>query len=306
MSWVKLDDRYFSNGKIRRISIGARLLHVASMCHCAATLNDGEIPLQDVIMVQAACGVLDQSAIQELVREGLWDPIIVDCNGVTNAVSNAVTDVVTGYRVHDFLEYNPPSERVKANREATKARVDKWRKSNCNGVTNAVTNAVSNGPCNTAPLPLPLPLPRSPEESPSARDPSGTSTEYGIRPKHMQASAWFDKFKIAWCKKKSVMSYGKGEADSRACGRLDGLLNSLFPGDVLKAWERIDEVFADFFETNDRAAANAGHQFAFFAANFHAYMIPREKRPSPNPPQRFQQAQPLDLPILRSTAHGNE
>lgn len=154
MSWVKLDDRYFSNGKIRRVSIGARLLHVASMCHCAAALSDGLIPLGDLLMVQAACGVTDARSVAELVEVGLWDEDFER----GNVVGNGVTNAVTGYRVHDYLEYNPPSARVIANREATKVRVDKYRKSLSNGVTNAATNAVSNGHCNIAPVPVPVPV----------------------------------------------------------------------------------------------------------------------------------------------------
>lgn len=118
------------------------------MCHCAATLNDGEIPIHDLLMVQAASGVTGQESVDELIREGLWDVV---CNDVTNAV--------TAYRVHDYLEYNPPSARVFDSRAKTKERVDKWRKSNGNGVTNGVTNGVSNGTCNAAPVPVPVPLP---------------------------------------------------------------------------------------------------------------------------------------------------
>lgn len=155
MSWVKLDDRYFSNGKIRRVSIEARLLHVASMCHCAAALNDGEIPIHDVVMVQAAAGVMSTSAIDELVRVGLWDPIFDECNGNSNGVGNAVT----GYRVHDYLEYNPPSAKVEESREKTRARVEKYRKSKGNGVSNGVTTTVTNGVSNAAPVPVPVPVP---------------------------------------------------------------------------------------------------------------------------------------------------
>jgi len=147
MSWVKLDDRYLTNGKVRKVRPLARLLHVSSMCHCAAALNDGEFQLSDLPMIQAAAETFDASDVAALVTAGLWDPIM-DGNAVT------------GYRVHDFLEYNPPAVRVFAARKATAERVAKWRESQCNGVTNGVSSGVSNGPCNTAPpSPVPRPLP---------------------------------------------------------------------------------------------------------------------------------------------------
>jgi hypothetical protein len=161
VSWVKLDDRYFSNGKIRQCSPSARLLHVASMCHCAAALNDGEFPVSDLPLIQAMAGVLDVEAVNQLAEAGLWDVLRGDpCNAVT------------GYRVHDFLEYNPPAARVLAARKATAERVAKWRGLQCNAVTGPVTNGVSNGTCNTAPpspvpRPLPGPVPRR-KRSPAA------------------------------------------------------------------------------------------------------------------------------------------
>ena len=160
MSWVKLDDRYLTNGKIRRVRPLARLLHVSSMCHCAAALNDGEFPLSDLPMIQAAAETFEPCDVEALVTAGLWDPLMFG-------------NAVTGYRVHDFLEYNPPAARVFEARKATAARVAKWRESQCNGVSSAVSNGVGNGHCNTAPpSPVPRPLPDPVPTSKKKRSPA--------------------------------------------------------------------------------------------------------------------------------------
>jgi hypothetical protein len=122
-------------------------------------------------------------------------------------------------------------------------------------------------------------------ETPSARDPSATGTEYGIRPKHATASAWFHSFSLAWCKSKSKLSYAHS-SDSVARGRFDSTLDALDPGDVLEAWNRKEAIFAEFLETNDRKAQEVGYIFAFFVNNFSAYMIPKEKRTAKEQPRR--------------------
>ena len=145
MAWVKLDDRYFANGKILKVSPSAVLLHIASMCHCASALNDGEFPLAELGIICAIARVQGPPEVAELVQAGLWDE-----TGQCNAV--------TGYKVHDFLEYNPPAAKVRADRQRTTARVAKWREAQRNAITGDQCNDVGNGVCNGAPLPLPRPL----------------------------------------------------------------------------------------------------------------------------------------------------
>lgn len=47
-----------------------------------------------------------------------------------------------GHQLHDFLAYNPTAERVRADRAATKARVERFRNAARNGVTAPATNGV--------------------------------------------------------------------------------------------------------------------------------------------------------------------
>lgn len=90
MSWVKLDDGFFSNRKVRSVSATAALFDIASFCFCAQSENDGHVLTGDVQMIAAMVRVRSPAKyVKELVQVGLWD---VEPGG---------------YNVHDFLEYNP-------------------------------------------------------------------------------------------------------------------------------------------------------------------------------------------------------
>jgi hypothetical protein len=66
-------------------------------------------------------------AIKDLVAAGLWVP------------------VEGGYQIHDYGDYQPLAAQVKAEREATRNRVKRWRERSSNDVTQSVTDPVTNG-----------------------------------------------------------------------------------------------------------------------------------------------------------------
>jgi hypothetical protein len=124
VTWVKLDDSFARNRKVRRLSDRAFRLHVAAICYAAGHLTDGEIDdlaLEEVAIAARirACG----KPVAELVDGGLWRAE----NGV--------------YLINDFLEYNPSREQVVEARKRTAARVARWR----NGVTNDVRTPLVTG-----------------------------------------------------------------------------------------------------------------------------------------------------------------
>ena len=143
MSWVKLDDQYPDHPKIVDVGPLGMALHVAATCYCARYLTDGFVPAK---------------VINRLIN---FDGIsITESNGVSNAVTNiSVTEQLTragllekvdgGYQVHDYLEYNPTGEQVRAERERNKDRQKQYRD------RNGVSNGVSNGIINDAPSPSP-------------------------------------------------------------------------------------------------------------------------------------------------------
>jgi HNH endonuclease len=100
MPWVRLDDRFHSNPKIRRAwrsDPSALGLYVLALSYAAGHLTDGAIPtvfVEDEIQSPArrkkVVGILEEA--------GLWER-----NG-------------SGWMIHDFLEYNESAEDVRVRR----------------------------------------------------------------------------------------------------------------------------------------------------------------------------------------------
>ena len=99
MTWVKLDDRFFDNPKIAALSDAAKVAYLEATCYCARELTDGFVPLNKGNRFAGKARVA-----QELVPQ-LWE--LAD----------------GGYRVHDYLKYNPPREKVLAERAAAQRRM---------------------------------------------------------------------------------------------------------------------------------------------------------------------------------------
>jgi hypothetical protein len=153
MSWAKFDDQYPDHPKIVEVGPLGMALHTAATCYCARYLTNGFIPKNQITKL--------------LNLEG----ILVENNGVSHAVTNKeITEELIrvglfesapgGYKIHDYLKYNPNADQVKAEREVTRLRQEKWRsenkKTDYKTNNNAVTNGVTNGDVTPAPSPSPL------------------------------------------------------------------------------------------------------------------------------------------------------
>lgn len=98
MTWVKLDDLFPDHPKVRQAGPSAAWLYVAGLCYCARHLTNGKIPdhalpdlgLYGALRARHLAGVL--------VDASLWRR----------------TD--GGYRVHDYLKYQPSRKKVESNR----------------------------------------------------------------------------------------------------------------------------------------------------------------------------------------------
>jgi hypothetical protein len=113
MTWLKVDDGYGINRKVRLASPTGRLVHLMSMVYCAQSENDGQFPSGDLDIIAAWAGCKNISEIaEELTAIGLWH---------TTAI---------GYQVHDFLEYNPTRAKLDATRAREKARIHSVRANN--------------------------------------------------------------------------------------------------------------------------------------------------------------------------------
>jgi hypothetical protein len=106
MPWVRFDDRFPTHRKVRRLSDAAFRLHVSAIHWCAEHLTDGHVPADELDLVS---DVTDpKSAVAELEPK-LWEPLD------------------DGWLIHDYLEYQPPASKVRADRDAKKERQDRWR-----------------------------------------------------------------------------------------------------------------------------------------------------------------------------------
>jgi hypothetical protein len=108
MPWARFDDRFPSNRKVRLLSDGAFRLYVSSICWSAENLTDGVVKTNELRLVADVKAA--RTRAKELVEYGLWEEL----QGV-------------GWLIHDYHEYNPTAEQVKADRAAKTARQQRWR-----------------------------------------------------------------------------------------------------------------------------------------------------------------------------------
>ena len=92
---------------------------------------------------------------------------------------------------------------------------------------------------------------------------------------------WLEFFKPRWCAKAGRLTYGQGEADAKAMGRLDDLLASLENADREADWEARERIVEEFLRSSDQRTIEAGHSFAFFAARFNGLRVPQSTRSAP-------------------------
>ena len=104
MTWVRIDDGYFTNPKAIAAGPNGRALHLASICWASANLSDGHVPRQVLPVLAAIAGVKAAPASSALIDAGLW------------------ADTPDGWQIKDYLEFNPSAEKVKADRAAAAER----------------------------------------------------------------------------------------------------------------------------------------------------------------------------------------
>jgi hypothetical protein len=111
VSWVKLDDQFFSHPKAREAGPNACLLYLAGLTYCARHLTDGKIPKSAVTVIAAEAWSKASNA-RVLCDVGFWH------------------DEGDHYDVHGYLEFNPSREQVeKVRRDSRERRANAGRRS---------------------------------------------------------------------------------------------------------------------------------------------------------------------------------
>jgi hypothetical protein len=101
MSWVRVDDSFFSHPKVVQAGAEASGLYVWALAYSSHHLTDGHVPAAWVSQVM---GKRAARTAEQLVSAGLWE-----VNG-------------TGWVIHDFLIYNPTRAQVEEKRRKDSAR----------------------------------------------------------------------------------------------------------------------------------------------------------------------------------------
>lgn len=143
MPWIRLDDQWMEHPKVIAAGRDARDVWLASITWCAKYMTDGffHSNLLPSLAVMAGIDVANcQQIASTLLAVGLWD-----------ATEN-------NYKIHDYLDYNPSKEEVKATKEARKEAgraggLAKAAKSKQNS-----SKTLAKEQQNSAPSPSPNPL----------------------------------------------------------------------------------------------------------------------------------------------------
>jgi len=103
LTWVRLDDRFRSHPKVLRAGARAAYLWICGLSYCAEQLTDGHIPLE---AVPSLVPEFRDSAhlVKRLVEVGLWESRDGE------------------YVVHDYSDWQPPSDEVRARRADVSAK----------------------------------------------------------------------------------------------------------------------------------------------------------------------------------------
>jgi hypothetical protein len=143
MTWVKLDDGFFENAKVMRLTDRAVRLYLASLCLSNRNLTDGLITPQHRKVLYALTSSNAKHAA-ELTTAGLW--LNTDAGNV----------------IRSYLEYQPSAADVKAHRAkaaerqaALRRRRNEARDIVEDSLSNAVTNSVTNAVSHRSPAPTP-------------------------------------------------------------------------------------------------------------------------------------------------------
>jgi hypothetical protein len=130
--WVKLDDQFYDNSKVLAAGPQAIALHIAGMCWVGGQLSDGRIP-RHVLSALTGKAQVPTKTVERLVAVGLWEA------------------TPEGWEIHDWLQWNPPAEQVRAERAAGKVRAEKSRRDRAERAANARAGCADPSPSPSVP-----------------------------------------------------------------------------------------------------------------------------------------------------------
>jgi len=145
MPWGRLDDQANGNAKLLALSDAAWRMWGCGLIYCQANLTDGFIPDHAI----HTFGVRERN--KEKVAAELCASLVPGRGALWHKVDG-------GYQVHDYLDWNEARDKVMADRNRARKRLEKHRSqryetADVNGVGNAFHNAFQTPLC--APVHVP-------------------------------------------------------------------------------------------------------------------------------------------------------
>lgn len=109
MGWARFDDNYSDHPKLATAGPWAELLDMRAIIYCCKQETDGHVAR--AVLPKLGVGIpAPRAKAQTLVQVGRW-----------------LVDAHDGWRVHDFLKYNPSHAAKEAERAAARDRMSKAR-----------------------------------------------------------------------------------------------------------------------------------------------------------------------------------
>lgn len=149
MPWIRIDDQFPDHPKIAEVGPLAAWLYVCGLCYSGRMLTDGYIPQGQLRKLADIDDI--PPLVTALLQVGLWET----CDG--------------GYRIHDYHEYQPSAEKIRAERKANAERQARFREKTskthepprdnveAHGICNDDSNTVTNEGVTAPPYPFPFP-----------------------------------------------------------------------------------------------------------------------------------------------------
>lgn len=151
MPWAKIDDGFTDHPKVIAAGPLASWLYVCGLTYCARLLTDGFVPTGQVRKLADVDGAMELA--DKLVSVGLW------------------SRVDGGFQIHDYLEYNPSAEKVKAERKAAQERMQRARSGEVRANNGRSSGAGAEEVQPPRPVPYPSPSPSRPVPDPGDKTP---------------------------------------------------------------------------------------------------------------------------------------
>jgi len=107
MPWARIDDMLPVHPKIRTLSDSAFRLYISAICWSNLNSTDGHIPSKHLRFISDVRR--PHQCVEQLLEAGLWET------------------APEGWRIHDYLEYQPSAEKVRRERESKQQRQERWR-----------------------------------------------------------------------------------------------------------------------------------------------------------------------------------